>query len=198
MKKHDFPYGYIPNNGDKFLKWTVIDNTIKLKGPEKFKSRYILCKCECGTESDIQIIRLMNATSNGCNLCSAARDWSIQRCAGDCVGTLSRTQYAQYKNCAKRRNISWELTMEIVWELFEKQEGKCAVSGIPLILNVKIPRKGKLNTASIDRIENDKPYTKDNIQWVHKDVNKLKSTFSMERFIELCKLIASHQETTLI
>lgn len=195
MKKHDYPYGYIPNNGDKFSKWTVIDNTIIMKGPKKFKSRHILCKCECGIERLIQIIRLINSTSNGCNWCSTARDWSIKRCQGECVGTLSRTQYAQYKNCAIRRNISWELTMEVLWKLFKKQEGRCAISGIPLILDVKIPRKGKLNTASIDRIDNNKPYTEDNVQWVHKDINKIKSTLDNTYFIELCKTIGAYQQS---
>ena len=46
--------------------------------------------------------------------------------------------------------------------------------------------KNGYTTASLDRIDSSKGYTKSNIQWVHKDINKMKSDFSMLRFLELC------------
>ena len=46
-----------------------------------------------------------------------------------------------------------------------------------------------LGTASIDRKDNSLGYVKGNIQWVHKDVNALKSNFKEKYFLKLCKLI---------
>ena len=46
--------------------------------------------------------------------------------------------------------------------------------------------------ASIDRMNNNLGYTKDNIQWIHKDANKMKSDYNNEYFIELCKEVAKN------
>jgi len=54
----------------------------------------------------------------------------------------------------------------------------------------KIFKKNSLGTASIDRKNSDLGYTKENIQWVHKDVNYMKMNLSEKYFIKLCKLIA--------
>jgi hypothetical protein len=45
-------------------------------------------------------------------------------------------------------------------------------------------------TASLDRIDNNKGYTKDNIQWLHKNINLMKHCFDQKYFIELCNLIS--------
>lgn len=44
-------------------------------------------------------------------------------------------------------------------------------------------------TASLDRIDNTKGYTEDNVQWVHKIINKMKSDLTQEDFIMWCKRI---------
>ena len=48
------------------------------------------------------------------------------------------------------------------------------------------------STASLDRIDSSKGYTIDNIQWLHKDINKMKWDFSQEKFLELCKKIVNN------
>jgi hypothetical protein len=76
--------------------------------------------------------------------------------------------------------------------LIEKQNKKCALSGLEL----KFPEFGEKatkQTASLDRINSDLGYVKSNIQWLHKDVNKIKWELSQIRFIELCKLITKEQ-----
>lgn len=44
-------------------------------------------------------------------------------------------------------------------------------------------------TASLDRIDSSKGYIPGNVQWVHKDVNKMKLALSEKRLLELCTLI---------
>ena len=67
---------------------------------------------------------------------------------------------------------------------FQEQGGKCALTGIPLTFHPE-------RTASLDRIDNELGYERGNIQWLHKDINWMKGTFSPERFIELCRLVAA-------
>jgi len=47
-------------------------------------------------------------------------------------------------------------------------------------------------TASLDRIDSTKSYHKDNIQWVHKRVNRMKMNYTMEEFVDWCKKVAHH------
>lgn len=46
---------------------------------------------------------------------------------------------------------------------------------------------------SLDRIDSNKGYVEGNVQWVHKDVNMMKQSYSNERFIGICCMIALHQ-----
>ena len=67
-----------------------------------------------------------------------------------------------------------------------KQNKRCSLTGTEIQF-----RKGrnKIQTASLDRIDSTKPYTKQNIQWVHKDINRMKGSLSEENFFNYCKKI---------
>ena len=86
----------------------------------------------------------------------------------------------------KGRKRTGNVTLEDIWQMYEAQERKCALSGVPISF-----KKTELGiSASIDRIDSNKEYTKDNIQLVHKDVNIMKNKFNQIDFIEFCILIA--------
>ena len=86
----------------------------------------------------------------------------------------------------KGRNRTGDVTLEDIWDMYELQDMKCALSGVPI--SFKKTESGI--SASIDRIDSNKEYTKDNIQLVHKDVNIMKNKFKQVDFIEFCILIA--------
>lgn len=101
---------------------------------------------------------------------------------------LSGKYWSDVKYGAKRRGIpfSKDLTIEYAWELFIKQEKKCVLSGLNIELYPDIKTR---NTASLDRIDNSKGYSRCNIQWLHKSVNVLKHKMTNEETIELCRKI---------
>lgn len=106
---------------------------------------------------------------------------------------ISGAFWGRIKNNAKSRDINFNISIEDAWNQFVKQDGKCALSGYPLCLdftNTDYSRK----TASLDRIDNNKGYEKDNIQWLHKDVNWIKGRFTTERLLELCRAICQNTE----
>ena len=90
----------------------------------------------------------------------------------------------------KKKIYKLTVTMEQAWELFEKQNRKCALSGLPL--NFPKDRNPHGGTASLDRIDSNGNYTLDNVQWVHKDINRLKNSFDQDYFINLCKLVSNY------
>ena len=88
----------------------------------------------------------------------------------------------------------FDIKIEDAWDQFELQKGKCAYTGVELILTTKYGRKYGLNTASLDRIDSSRGYTIDNIQWVHKKINRIKSNLSEKEFIDWCKKVTDHYE----
>ena len=56
----------------------------------------------------------------------------------------------------------------------------------------KSKRKRNKHTASLDRIDSTKAYTKKNVPWVHKDINKMKHNLKLVTFLQYCKNITKH------
>ena len=80
------------------------------------------------------------------------------------------------------------ITIEDVWNIYLKQNKKCALSGVAISFE-----KTELGySASIDRIDSLKEYHLGNIQLVHKDINLMKNHFDQSYFIATCKLIANN------
>ncbi len=80
-----------------------------------------------------------------------------------------------------------DIDAEFLKALLEEQGGLCAISGIPLTF---VKGKGHIPTnASIDRMDSQKGYTKDNVQLVAHQVNTMKSNLSVNQLIEWCKSI---------
>jgi hypothetical protein len=84
------------------------------------------------------------------------------------------------------RKRTGSITIEQVWDLYKKQLGKCALSGV----NIGFNDLYNGHSASIDRIDSKKEYDIDNIQLVHKDVNLMKNHFDQTYFLETCKRIS--------
>jgi hypothetical protein len=95
---------------------------------------------------------------------------------------------------AKARNIPFQITIQQAWNLFVAQKGRCALSGVPIVLNPSTVSAGA-NTASLDRIDSSKGYTQDNLQWVHAQINFMKHSLLEEEFITWCRRVAQHQDT---
>ena len=88
---------------------------------------------------------------------------------------------------AKSRNLEVSIKIEDVWNLYLKQNKKCALSGLPILYS----KNRKKITASVDRIDSKKGYTLDNIQIVHRDINRLKLDFPEDAFVSMCLNVAN-------
>lgn len=178
----------IPKNGEIFDYWTVIDNNVKNVYK---KARSILCKCKCGKESYVQIPALINKLSKGC----PCRAIDKNREKRNYIGDISETFWGRIQKSAKKRNIFFSITKEYAWDLFLKQNKKCKLSGLEIVIEKSLNRKkGYSNiTASLDRINSSLGYIEGNVQWVHKDVNYIKQDLEESYFKKLCKLITENE-----
>ena len=92
------------------------------------------------------------------------------------------------KNGSKNRGLEWALTPEDLITLWERQEGKCALSGVYLTHH-KDGSGRKDHNASIDRISGDKGYVFHNVQLVCYRINIMKDTLSEDMFYWWVKTI---------
>jgi hypothetical protein len=158
------------------------------------KRQLLLIKCKCGKEIWIRPNHWMKTKS--CKKCTNSthypetRKSSALHYKGLRKRFLNKLFLSRNLNRGESKKISVNLTIEQLYNKLEEQNFKCALSGIELnVLHID-PTS---SNASIDRIDSKKDYTIDNIQWVHKDINKIKNDFSQDRFIELCKLVAKNR-----
>ena len=91
------------------------------------------------------------------------------------------------------RGLPFDISLKEAWELFLAQNRKCALTGWDLSLRETKTRGPSAESASLDRIDNNKGYTKDNVQWLHKDVNWMKGRFTQNRFLEICQTVAAYK-----
>jgi hypothetical protein len=121
-------------------------------------------------------------------------------CSKSCYRKDKIDLYTRYKkqfNRLKdnRRGIKEiEVTLQDLHQQWLKQNGRCSLTNEILKFGAtEKERKTGFTTASLDRKDNEKGYLKDNIQWVHKDVNDAKGKLTQQRFIEICKEVTLHE-----
>lgn len=172
-----------PKIGDKYGKWTVLDTYI---GNDN--KSYAKIQCECGSVKNIHISDIKG--TNMCMRCKGAlmKGVGLERSRKG-KGELSGTYWNAIIKGAKARNLEFTIDIEDAYNLFLKQNRKCALSGLDIKLGYK--NVDGEQTGSIDRIDNSKGYINGNIQWVHKDINNMKHAHTQEYFIELCKAVSS-------
>lgn len=157
-------------------------------------------ECSCGSIEQKCSTHLIRRTSTMCHQCAMDK---VSKESFKGVGEISHAYWRELKRGAagekskrkSREARAFDVTIEEAWDLFLKQDRKCALSGVPLRF-ITIGRSNKQRmkeqTASLDRIDSTKDYTIDNVQWVHKDVNRMKNVYDQTYFIEMCKYIAKN------
>lgn len=183
----------------KFGKWTITDNNII---PDvKSKESQVKCKCDCGYEKLVYCLTLIKGQSTACFNCghgnkgeSNAKWKGYKEVPGSFINRITSR--------SKKSNREVEINAKDVYELWIKQNKKCALSGLPIdFTNVNKGTPDKpwskydlICTASLDRIDSNKGYTKDNVQLVHKDVNMIKKEYDQNYFLKLCQLISENNK----
>ncbi len=165
--------------GQKFGRLTAINRAESRQGVTQKKTRWHV-QCDCGLTTVVDAGLLTRKDSK------AKRDCGQHKYGPESphwrgFGRISASYFGQVRAGAKIRNLYFDLTIE---DLDSTLTDFCALSGLPISTSKK--------TASLDRIDSTLGYTKDNIQWVHKDINKIKTDLDQNYFIELCKKVADN------
>ena len=92
---------------------------------------------------------------------------------------------------SKDRNLKFDLDQKFIDDLWVKQEGKCAISGISFECFYKKSSAGKRDPLrpSLDRINNDLGYIKGNVRFVLWIVNLGISNYGEDLYKEVCSAV---------
>lgn len=192
---------HFPVLGKVYGNFTIISEESKLTKDQKVMFEV---QCDCGTSQFIRAYFLESGRQTCCKSCSHKAGYKKGLEAGTIInkhkgiGNLTQTVYSYIKHNAKRRNIEWsdELSIEYLYNLLILQNKKCALSNMDIDLTeIRTDQGGidfELMTASLDRINSNGIYEPNNVQWVHKDINRLKWAFDQDYLIEMCTMIVNH------
>ena len=206
-KVNDTSEGRCPHQQREYLIGKKLGKVRVLEwlGKEKDTCRdRFLCICDCGEEivmprSTLKYSAREELTCKEC-IKVEQRDLTVEK-YGDAAkwldhGELSRKYWINIVRNAAYKNLSLTIVPKDIWEIWQRQKGKCAITG----WNLTMPTNESLSnttaviehTASLDRIDSEKGYTKDNVQWTHKHVNLAKGDLPQQEFIDFCKLVTDY------
>lgn len=97
------------------------------------------------------------------------------------------------KKSSKERNHEYNIDCEYLKELWEKQRGICPITKKKLELRThSYENKSQPYSASLDRIDSSKGYTKGNVRFVALIFNYARNTFSDNEVLDFCKVVTEH------
>jgi hypothetical protein len=151
-----------------------------------------LAQCSCGKEKLLPRSLLLKYKSCGCKR-KEYQSINLRK-------TLNKGGYKEIfathwngiRKNALSRDLKFDINVKYAWKLFLKQNRKCKLTGVPIQFSTKCWSKDA--TASLDRINSTKGYTKDNVQWVHKEINMMKQQYKTEKFFDWCKKIVEYNK----
>lgn len=156
----------------------------------------LLCQCDCGNITKDIEYNLVKGKKKSCGNLSCVYRIENSRNNGRRTFTgyegIFGSRWASWRIGAEKRNIKFIITIKEAWEIYEKQNRKCALTNLDIFFSEKY--SDHTGNASLDRIDSNKDYTVDNVQWVHKEVNRMKGSLSENEFINFCKLISKHSK----
>ena len=166
-------------NPDKYVYTTQLMNRYNKKSGRTIEIK--CCKCEnkiFATKNEIDSDKKMY-------------------CSGMCKKLDNKSSYYSYLKDVRRRSmvkkLDFDLTEHFIKELLEvTQNNKCAVTNCPIKIKNKNEESFLFETASLDRRDNTKGYTKDNVQWVMLGINYMKMDCTVEELYKTLDLIKEY------
>lgn len=150
------------------------------------KNRRVLCKCECGNTKDILLQSLKRGNTRSCGC--LAKELRSKRLKEKPIfkrkpngEAAFNSLYADYKNQAQKKNVTFDLNKKDFKTIINSDCYYCGEKPSRI-------RKTQYNTGSIkyngiDRVNNNKGYTKENCVSCCKFCNIAKNNESLDYFL---------------
>lgn len=167
-------YTYNDYIGKKIFDFTVLDTGEVYN--DKGDKRLWPVACKCGTKLNISPSTLIKGARRTCSYC-----YHYEK--DETVPKLNK-YYTSIAKGAATRAIEFLITKEDIVEQYEKQNGRCYYTDVPIKIGV---------SASTDRVDPNIGYVKGNIVLCHKAMNFMKQDKSFSAFVRLCELVCKNK-----
>ena len=165
-----------------------------------FRGWWICLKCN--HEWQTGIANRTRAKGSGCPNCRKTNQQGYKNRVWTGYGEIGGRQWhiIKYEASSTRRNrhykkdrsVPFTITIEYIWDLFLKQDRKCALSGEPLTMWHKVDGK-VVGNSSLDRIDSSQGYVIGNVQWIDKKLQHIKRNLPDTEFIAICQKVSAYQ-----
>lgn len=108
---------------------------------------------------------------------------------GKLISLITQSRYR-----AKQSKLEHTIDTNFIRELFFKQKGLCALSGLKMAIRGTYGSNEYWHSISIDRIDSNNGYTKDNVQLLCTGVNKIKGKMSDQQFVAFCQSVLENNK----
>jgi hypothetical protein len=151
------------------------------------KSKRPCFKCPTGFQS-------LRRFGNLCRKCHSGHRKEVRKNT-----PKSRPQWIKelLRTLRYRSKETCNLNLKYLLSLWDSQGGKCFYTGYDLIEPVWYGRGRNWNIASIDRVDSSKGYVRGNVVWCCWACNSGKSDFTVNKYLEICKIITDNQNNIL-
>ena len=147
----------------------------------------------CGIIKKIENFYKHSGTADGhhtwCNICcNQGNKRFLEKSYSSFEKRIKRT-FGSSKASAIKRKIYFDIKIEDVVSIWKKQKELCYYTGVKMTI-----QPVNNNTVSIERINSEVGYVKDNIVLVCHIVNIMKSDFDVDYFFSICEKVLIHSK----
>lgn len=147
-----------------------------------------LCRCECGNEVSVRGTSLRKGDTRSCGCLSREKTGARRRLP---VGEASYNYLIdRMRRSAKQRDYTWHLTDDQIKALTSQSCYYCGIK--PLQRAVSCRCNGTYFYNGLDRVDNSKGYTIDNVVSCCKRCNKAKGIMKQHEFLNWISQIYIH------
>jgi 5-methylcytosine-specific restriction endonuclease McrA len=166
---------------------------IKRFGSDKWKYATWLCKCICGKEIIVNCNSLRRGNTKSCG-CLQREKASESNSLPSGLSNMRQT-IINYKNGAKKRGLEYKLTEKQFSEITKKDCYYCGEKPKGITNGKRTNRAYIFN--GLDRIDNTKGYTTDNVVPCCRNCNYAKHQLTLQEFKEWIRRVYNRMEGKL-
>jgi len=178
--------------GQRFGSRVVLD-IVRPKRGVQFK-----VECDCGHVTNRPAHEVVTRRLQSCSKCAHADRKTSSSSSWLGGKHIPLTMYSKWERNAYRRDIDWNVSLEYLDDLYERQNFKCVYTGDTLTFDKSMTGKvGRIlpGTCSLDRIDADKGYIEGNVAFCTKAINVAKQRMSPEGLVEMCRKVVNYHDS---
>lgn len=152
-------------------------------------NKYLTRDCFCKNKSN----KHKDGLNTYCKECQSKIETEYRKTLEDETSLDFKLKHCFYsaKSRAKKLKIEFNLTLDYIKYLYNKQNGLCAISGIPMTYRYI---DNSIDTGiSVDKIDPCKGYVMGNVQLVCWAVNRMKWNMDLKKLLYFCRNIVEYQ-----